>query len=38
MVFFTVAGKSPGLTNTPMVTGISLVAISVSSSVFSAGL
>ena len=31
-------GKSPGRTNTPIVTGISLAAISVSSSVFSTGL
>ena len=34
---FTVAGRSPGLTKTPMVTGISLAAISVSSRVFSWG-
>ena len=37
IVFFTVAGRSPGLTNTPIVTGISLVAISVSSSGFFPG-
>ena len=32
------AGRSPGVTNTPIVTGISLVAISVSSRVSSIGL